>query len=196
MKKILVTSIIIGIVLIVGIATLILGLIPVNMNDKITTPNEIYVYSASTNYLANKRLEYRARSEKDSVKLNRIYYLFNQSFQQKALKALFSGELGKGLEIKHTAVSENMSKNYTNEENITVVFYYKDGIKIECEGYELTYNYAFIELTNTDERQDFVIGLSDYLSSDDDDIAYVTYRFSFHGKANVKQLYDYVFSLI
>ena len=48
MKKIIITSVVIGLVLILGISTLVLALIPTGINNKIEKPNEIYISSSLT----------------------------------------------------------------------------------------------------------------------------------------------------
>ena len=73
MKKIIITSVIVGLVLCLGIATLILGLVPVGMNDKVNVPDEVYIYCSQVYNTPSKRREYRHRDgQEDISKINKI----------------------------------------------------------------------------------------------------------------------------
>ena len=75
MKKIIITSVIVGLVLLLGISTLILGLIPVGMNDKVNVPDDVYIYCPEVYSTPSKRREYRHRDGQDDInKINKIEY--------------------------------------------------------------------------------------------------------------------------
>ena len=113
MKKIVITSVIVGFVLLLGITTLILGLVPVGRNDYVQLPNTVYVYCHKTSDFNSKKAVYKNienGNEKDVEKIYKIYNLFNSSFQQKALSALFNGQIGNGTKIVRNEIGLKMMK--------------------------------------------------------------------------------------
>jgi len=83
---VLIVVAIIGIVLLLGVTTLILGLLPVGMNEYVQLPNTVYVYCHKTSdFNAGKEIykNIEGGSNSDVEKINTIYNLFNSSFQQK-----------------------------------------------------------------------------------------------------------------
>ena len=199
MKKIIITTVAVAIILCLGISTLVMSLIPVNMNDKVAVPDEIYIYCSQTNSLANKRIELRHRDgEADINKINKIYDLFDSAFQQKALNALFKGELNYATTSDHTEVSKSISKNFSSEDKITIVFYFKDQEVLKYEDKEYKYNYLFFEISNEDSRQDVVMGVTTSVPSDESNypVENISYYYSYKSKANFAELYNYVSELV
>ena len=199
MKKIIITTVAVAIILCLGIATLVMSLIPVNMNDKVAVPDEIYIYCSQTNSLAKKRIELRHRDgEADINKINKIYDLFDSAFQQKALNALFKGELNYATTSDHTEVSKSISKNFSSEDKITIVFYFKDQEVLKYEDEEYKYNYLFFEISNEDSRQDIVMGVTTSVPSDESNypVENISYYYSYKSKANFAELYNYVSELV
>lgn len=199
MKKIIITTVAVAIILCLGIATLVMALIPVGMNDKVAVPDEIYIYTSQTNSLANKRIELRHRDgETDINKINKIYNLFDSAFQQNALSALFSGELNYTTTSDHTEVSKSISKNFSSEDKITLVFYFKNERTVKYENQEYKYKYLFFEITNENSRHDVVMGLNKSIPSDESDypVENMSYYYSYKSKANFADLYKYVSQII
>lgn len=200
MKKIIITSVIVGLVLLLGISTLILGLVPVGMNDKVNVPDEVYIYCPQVYSTPAKRREYRHRDGQDDVeKINKIYDTFIDSFSQKALAALFSGELNEGTEAYYTgAKRDSISKNFKTEGKITIVFYYKDAQVLEYENKKQEYNYLYFELDATDARNEVIMGVSEDITSDEGDYPNenISYNYCYKAKANFSELYKYVSGLV
>lgn len=199
MKKIVITTVAVAIILCLGIATLVMSLIPVCINDKVAVPDNVYIYCSQTNGLPNKRIELRYRDgEKDINRINKIYNLFDSSFQQKALNALFSGELNYSTTSDHTEISKSISKNFSSEDKITIVFYFKDKEVIKYKDKEYKYNYLFFEISNEDSRQDVVMGVNTSIPSDESNypVENISYYYSYKSKANFAELYNYVYDLV
>ncbi|MBQ9792191.1 MAG: hypothetical protein IJW32_00390 [Clostridia bacterium] len=199
MKKIIITTVAVAIILCLGIATLVMSLIPVNMNDKVAVPDDIYIYCSQTNSLAKKRIELRHRDgETDINKINKIYDLFDSAFQQKALNALFKGELNYSTTSDHTEVSKSISKNFSSEDKITIVFYFKDQEVVKYEDKEYKYNYLFFEISGEDSRQEVVMGVNTSIPSDESNypVENISYYYSYKSKANFAELYKYVSELV
>ena len=200
MKKIIITSVIVGLVLCLGIATLILGLVPVGMNDKVNVPDEVYIYCPQVYNTPSKRREYRNRDgQEDISKINKIYDTFIDSFSQKALAALFKGELNEGTEAGYTgAKRDTISKNFKTEGKITIVFRYKDAQVLKYENKKQEYNYLYFEIDATNERSEVIMGVSEDITSDEGDYPNenISYNYYYKAKANFSNLYKYVAGLV
>lgn len=200
MKKKIVISVALGVVALLAIATLILALVPVNKNTVIAKPNDVYITNKN---LVDDKTGYRGTydniqdvTQKGSVMLNDFYKAFNQSFEQNALVAMFNGQSNSGIKANYVDVagsSEKISKNYDTTEKFTVIFYYYEAQKIYVEEKDMSfeYNYLFFEVTNTDERQEIIFGVSkdDYV---DGSYSTLSYKYYFTAQANLKPVYQYI----
>ena len=199
MKKIIISTVVLALVLCIGISALVLALIPVGANDKVEVPHAIYVYNAETKTYANGRKEYSTiEGEEKQLKIkNEIYNAFNHGFQQKALAALFKGELDLGTEVDYSQSPINMSKNLNSTNKFTVVFYYKAEQKVKYNGKEFAYQYLFFEVPSNNSREDIVMGLKDKSSFPNDvGISDINYNYSLKTKANFTELYNYLSDLV
>lgn len=199
MKKIIITSVIIGLVLCLGITTLILGLVPVGMNNKVAVPDEIYIYCSEVYETPAKRRAYRYRDGQEDIdKINKIYDTFIDSFPQKALAALFSGELKDGTEAYYTGAKRDViSKNFRTEGKITIFFYYKETQILKYEDKKQEYSYLFFEIDSTDERNEVIMGVADSIGDkSDSENENVSYNYYYKAKANFSELYKYVYGLV
>ena len=200
MKKKIVISVALGVVALLAITTLILALVPVNKNTVIAKPNDVYITNKN---LVDDKTGYRGTydniqdvTQKGSVMLNDFYKAFNQSFEQNALVAMFNGQSNSGIKANYVDVagsSEKISKNYDTTEKFTVIFYYYEAQKIYVEEKDMSfeYNYLFFEVTNTDERQEIIFGVSkdDYV---DGSYSTLSYKYYFTAQANLKLVYQYI----
>lgn len=193
MKKIIITSVVIGLVLILGISTLVLALIPVGINDKIEKPNEIYITSSLTTSFPDKALTFRDRDEEDRDEISNIYSLFSHAFEQKMLSALFNKELNKGIDASYSKKSDYLSKNTSTEDKITVVFKYTNSQPITAGEKSSTYKYLFFEITPKNERAEVVMGVSSNITISNTSYYY---NYSLVGKANFSEMIKHVNSLI
>lgn len=199
MKKIIISTVVLALVLCLGISALVLALIPVGANDKVQVPHAVYIYNAETQNHPMKRISYANidGQEEQLKKLNKIYNAFNHGFQQKALSALFNGELDLGTEVNYSKSLETMSKNYKETNKFTVVFYYKDKQMIKYDGKEYGYNYLFFEVSSKNERAEVIMGLNTTLSSDEGSgIETINYNYYLKTKANFVELYNYLSDLV
>jgi len=199
MKKVIISTVVVVLLLAVGITTLVLGLIPVGMNDVINMPDKVYIYCENTKDLPDKRLSLKSREENDLKKISNIYTTFNRCFQQKALKALFNNEFGKGIDSNYNEVSQNLSKNFDSSTKFTVVFCFKDGNEqtIKADNKTYKYNRVYFELTNDGTWQDVVMAVTkESNTSDSSSISRISYNYYYSSKANFKELYDYVKNLV
>lgn len=195
MKKIIISSVAIALVLCFGIFTLVMALIPVGFNDIVEKPSEVYIYSSKTSSLPISRLTLRSMEENDVAKINKIYDLFNDGFKQNALSALFKGELKDKNETKYVKSSNNIiSKNKNSEDKFTVVFYYKDGLTVECENNKYKYYYVSFEVNSTNKRDLTVMAINNQISSDS--MSTISYDYSFEAKINLNSLYNYLVELV
>ena len=199
MKKIIITSVIVGLVLLLGISTLILGLIPVGMNDNVNVPDNVYIYCTEFYNTAEKKLTLKHRNENELKKINKLYDTFINCFPQKALAALFSGELNEGVEACYTgAKRDTISKNFKTEGKITIVFHYKEAQELKYNNTKEEYNYLFFEIDATNERSEVVMGVSEDITSDEGDYPNenISYNYYYKAKANFSNLYKYVAGLV
>ncbi len=197
MKKIIISSIAIGLALCFGIFALVMSLIPVGYNDIVEKPNEVWIYTSKTSEanLPNSRYTLRSMDENDVEKINRIYDLFNEGFKQNALSALFKGELKDKNEAKYVKSSNNIiNKNKNSEDKFTVVFYYVDSLIIEANGKKDSYNYIAFEVDSTNERDLTVMAVTKNMSSDS--MSTISYDYSFEAKINLNSLYNYLTDLV
>ena len=190
MKKIIIGSISIGLILIIGIATAILAIVPTGLNNVIDKPNEVTIVYSKTKDLSPEALTYRDRDSKDADVISNIYSIFCHAFEQKTLSAIFNGEINKNIEEHYLDKgSESVKSNSTSEDKITICFKYTNKHKIK--GFE--YKYLFFEITNSNERQENVFGVSSSFSVDN---SYYSYNYYYSGKSNFSKLFNYIESLV
>lgn len=198
MKKKIIISVSLGIVALLAIATLILALVPVNKNTVIAKPNSIYITNQNTKEFGGHCAYDNIQdiTQNGSAMLNDFYKAFNESFEQKALVAMFTNQSNSGIKANYVDVagsSEKISKNYDTTEKFTVIFYYYEAQKIYVEEKDMSfeYNYLFFEVTNTDERQEIIFGVSkdDYV---DGSYSTLSYKYYFTAQANLKPVYQYI----
>ena len=199
MKKVIICSVSIGLVLIIGVAALVLALIPVNKNTLIDLPNKIYIMNELTkNNYEEAAYVLNDKKEKEVDMLESIYRAFNDGFGQRLLTAIFRGEVNDKIEANYdrpTGTANRISKNLSSDEKFTVVFYYNTPRTIEVEGRDpYEYQYLFFEVDNSDEFAYKTIGVSASASLGTSP-SYLTYNYSYSAKVNLKGVYDYIWSL-
>jgi hypothetical protein len=180
-------------VLLIGITTLVLALIPIGINDKIARPNEIYICSSQTKDFPHGSLTYLDIDEDERDEISNIYSKFSHSFEQNLLSAIFRGEVNSEIGTNYNRVSNYIGKNTSNEDKITIVFKYKQSQKIHVEEKSTTYNSIIFEITSKDERVDVVMGVSSNLNIENSTFYY---NYSYVAKANFAGLYNFVVDLI
>ena len=179
MKKVIICSVSIGLVLVLGVAALILALIPVNRNSIIEKPNEIYIINDTTwdnsNNESSKAFELRdyreVNGEKvDEERIDEVFRLFNAGFGQNALTALFRGELNDRMTSEHRDSSNtgSMQKNTSSTTAFSVFFYYRDTKTMVLDGEEFEYNWLFFEVSEDDEFSYKVFGVRNHTSTTSD----------------------------
>ena len=215
MKKVIICSVSIGLVLVLGVAALILALIPVNRNSIIEKPNEIYIINDTTWDNSNESSkafvlrDYReVNGEKvDEERIDEVFRLFNTGFGQNALTALFKGELNDRMTSEHRDSSNtgSMTKNTTSTTAFSVFFYYRDTKTMVLDGEEFEYNWLFFEVSEDDEFSYKVFGVrnhtsttSDFLTSSSSrpSLSSITFNYNYNAKANFSELYDYILELV
>ena len=199
MKKKIIISVSLGIVALLAIATLILALVPVNKNTVITKPNSIYITNQNTKEFGGNCAYDNIQdvTQNGSAMLNDFYKAFNESFEQKALVAMFTNQSNSGIKANYVDVagsSEKISKNYDTTEKFTVIFQYNENQTIYVEEKELSfeYNYLFFEVTNADERQEVTFGVMKDNYSLDGSYTSLSYKYYFTAQANLKPVYQYI----
>ena len=220
MKKVIICSVSIGLVLVLGVAALILALIPVNRNSIIEKPNAIYIINDTTwkksndNSKAYVLQDYRENIEgekTDVEKIDEIFRLFNTGFGQNALTALFKGELNDRMTSEHRDSSNtgSMTKNTTSTTAFSVFFYYRDTKTMILDDEEFQYNWLFFEVTENDEFSYKVFGVRNHTSTTTDFLTSSTsstsstassspiaFSYNYNAKANFNGLYDYLVELV
>lgn len=194
MKKIIITSIVVALVLIIGITTLTLALIPVGINNNIERPNEIYICSTDTKAFPYSTLAYLDIDDEEKDEITNIYSKFSHAFEQNLLSAIFKGETKDEMTTNYHKISNSISKNTSKEDVITIIFKYNEKQTIKVEGREpATYDSILFEITPNDERVNVEIG-----ARTDTNIENSTfyYNYSYNAKANFCDLYEYVKYLI
>ena len=199
MKKVIICSVSIGLVLVLGVAALILALIPVNRNSIIEKPNAIYIINDTTweNSIDNSKAyvlqDYRENIEgekTDVEKIDEIFRLFNTGFGQNALTALFKGELNDRMTSEHRDSSNtgSMTKNTTSTTAFSVFFYYRDTKTMILDDEEFQYNWLFFEVTENDEFSYKVFGVRNHTSTTSDFLTSsswpITFSYNYNAKAN------------
>ncbi len=199
MKKKIIISVSLGIVALLAIATLILALVPVNKNTVITKPNSIYITNQNTKEFGGNCAYDNIQdvTQNGSAMLNDFYKAFNESFEQKALVAMFTDQSNSGIKANYADVagsSKKISKNYDSTEKFTVIFQYNDNQTIYVEEKDLSfeYNYLFFEVTNADERQEVTFGVMKDNYSLDGSYTSLSYKYYFTAQANLKPVYQYI----
>ena len=212
MKKVIICSVSIGLVLVLGVAALILALIPVNRNSIIEKPNEIYIInktiweSENTHDPSNAYVlrDYReVNGEKtDEERIDEVFRLFNAGFGQNALTALFRGELNDRMTSEHRDSSNtgSMQKNTSSTTAFSVFFYYRDTKTMVLDGEEFEYNWLFFEVSEDDEFSYKVFGVRNHTSTTSDFLTSssspVTFNYNYNAKADFSELYDYILELV
>ena len=199
MKKKIIISVSLGIVALLAIATLILALVPVNKNTVIAKPNSIYITNQNTKEFGGNCAYDNIQdiTQNGSAMLNDFYKAFNESFEQKALVAMFTNQSNSGIKANYVDVagsSEKISKNYDTTEKFTVIFQYNENQTIYVEEKDLSfeYNYLFFEVTNADERQEVTFGVMKDNYSLDGSYTSLSYKYYFTAQANLKPVYQYI----
>lgn len=211
MKKVIICSVSIGLVLVLGIAALILALIPVNRNSIIEKPNAIYIINDTTwdnsNDISKAYVlqDYRENIEgekTDVEKIDEIFRLFNTGFGQNALTALFKGEINDRMTSEHRDSSNtgSMTKNTSSTTAFSVFFYYRDTKTMILDDEEFQYNWLFFEITENDEFSYKVFGVRNHTSTTSDFLTSssspITFSYNYNAKANFNGLYDYLLELV
>ena len=211
MKKVIICSVSIGLVLVLGVAALILALIPVNRNSIIEKPNAIYIINDTTwdnsidiskAYVLQDYRENIEGEKTDVKKIDEIFRLFNTGFGQNALTALFKGELNDRMTSEHRDSSNtgSMTKNTTSTTAFSVFFYYRDTKTMILEDEEFQYNWLFFEVTENDEFSYKVFGVRNHTSTTSDFLTSssspITFSYNYNAKANFNGLYDYLLELV
>ena len=211
MKKVIICSVSIGLVLVLGVAALILALIPVNRNSIIEKPNAIYIINDTTwdnsNDISKAYVlqDYRENIEgekTDVKKIDEIFRLFNTGFGQNALTALFKGELNDRMTSEHRDSSNtgSMQKNTKSTTAFSVFFYYRDTKTMVLDGEEFEYNWLFFEVSEDDEFSYKVFGVRNHTSTTSDFLSSstspVTFNYNYNAKVNFSELYDYILELV
>ena len=213
MKKVIICSVSIGLVLVLGVAALILALIPVNRNSIIEKPNEIYIINKtireSENTLDPSKAyvlrDYRENingEKTDEERIDEVFRLFNAGFGQNALTALFRGELSDRMTSEHRDSSNtgSMQKNTSSTTAFSVFFYYRDTKTMVLDGEEFEYNWLFFEVSEDDEFSYKVFGVRNHTSTTSDFLSSssspVTFNYNYNAKANFSELYDYILELV
>lgn len=200
MKKVIICSVSIGLVLIIGVAALVLALIPVNKNTIIDLPNRIYIMNQLTEENDNEYAAYYLddKKEKEVDMLESIYRAFNDGFGQRLLTAIFRGEVNDKIEANYdrpTGTTNRISKNLSSDDKFTIVFYYNTPRTIEVEGRDpYEYQYLFFEIDSSDDFAYKTIGVSSSASLGTSP-SYLTYNYSYSAKVNLKSVYDYIWDL-
>ena len=202
MKKIIICSISIGLVLILGVSALVLALIPVGQNNLIDAPNKIYFFNKNTkdNYEENSYIVKDFGNDKEKEIIAKTYKLLNQGFGQKALTALFKGEINDKIETvydKPTGASNSMSKNTDKTDRVTILFYYNEEKTIKCGDKEYKYQYLFFELDSSTGSISKTFGVRDTLTLSSDSYVSSTfsYDYSYVSKVNTTALFEYISSI-
>ena len=210
MKKVIICSVSIGLVLVLGVAALILALIPVNRNSIIEKPNEIYIINKTTYEESrdeSKAFVLRDYKETNGVKtdeerIDEVFRLFNAGFGQNALTALFRGELNDRMTSEHRDSSNtgSMQKNTSSTTAFSVFFYYRDTKTMVLDGEEFEYNWLFFEVSEDDEFSYKVFGVRNHTSTTSDFLSSstspVTFNYNYNAKVNFSELYDYILELV
>ena len=190
MKKIIIGSIVTGLILVIGITTIVLALVPTGMNYVIQRPNEIVIVYSKTKDFSPDALVYRDRNEEDAIVISNFYSTFCHAFEQKTLSAIFNGELNKGLEENYLDKGSNYVNINSNEENkITICFKYSSKQKIK--NYE--YDKLFFEISNKNAREDIIFGVGSSFSVSN---SHAYYNYYYKGKANFHNLFNFIENLV
>lgn len=200
--KYIVSISLVVLIMTLGIITLIMGIVPVGGNDAINLPDQVYIYS---NWYGTENGKLRLRrgegeeNKAETERINQIFNLLNDGFKQKALSALFRGELGKGLEYNKDGAG-SINKYKDDENNITIMFVYSSSNEQLADKNDITSNYRYLCFTvnNSTEWKDITFGLGVDYNTEDDESSKPEYYYSrnFSGKMDTSELYKYVYSLI
>lgn len=210
MKKVIICSISIGLVLLLGITALVLALIPVNKNSVIEKPNAVYIINDVTWDTTQKYydlMDYKDDgngNKKDQPKIDEIFRLFNSSFGQNALTALFRGQLNEKMEQNYSSSNKtDINKNSSSTTAFTVYFQYKEMRKIVVDGKEYEYNILFFEVAENDSFE--IKNFGTIKVSDSDPYAppstltsstNTSYKSYYTARADFSKLYDYINEIV
>lgn len=200
MKKIIISTVSIGIVLIVGLTALIMSLVPVGKNDFVLKPTAVYLLNTTTQKdTSYEGVRFKSNSpcyESDIEEINKIYKVFNECFTQKALTALFREELNDKVETHYekSIGTENYIRRDGDSTHLTFVFAYDESQKIKVGDKEYDYKYLFFQIDNSTERKEIVFGVSSSATFSSSSSSYFSYSYWFTAKMNTTKLYDYIAS--
>lgn len=213
MKKVIVTTISITLVLVLAIGSLVLALIPVNKNNTIAKPDEIYIMNKITsdntnNKFADKSLHFKySRNDVSAQTIDSFYDVFNSSFGQNLLLAILRGELGDGLIAEKYADGNystgSISKNYSTNNAFTVVFRYNEDKNLKYNDTNQKYNYLFFEVKNEDYKTSVSFGVSYFdhtknngsLVSNNTSYSSFSYTYKYSAKINTFDMYNFLTNL-
>lgn len=197
MKKIIICTVSIGLVLVVGLTALIMALVPVGQNNFIVKPTTIYFLNETTKKNDSEWCKFRSNySQDEKDKLNELYRVFNEGFSQKALTALFKGELNDRVETHYekSVGTENYVRRNGDSTHLTLVFEYSEEQTIKVDDRSYNYKYLFFQIDNSTERVEYLFGVSNSVSLDSSS-NYLSYNYWFTTKMNATKLYDHIASL-
>ncbi len=199
MKKIIICTVSIGLVLVVGLTALIMALVPVGQNNFVVKPTNIYLYNTNTTDDDSKRVTLLTDNpfEDNTQAINAIYKVFNESFSQKALTALFKGELGDKVEThyENSAGATNYVARTGDSTKLTIVFDYSSNLQtIKVGDKEFEYKYLFFQINDSTERSEVIFGVNDKnidSSFENKGTSNLSYKYWFTAKMDMTKLYDY-----
>lgn len=199
MKKVIICTVSIVLVVVVGLTALIMSLISVGENNFITKPTAIYLLNATTSDNGETGVFFDPNSPLSSAsnkaEIDKIYNAFNEGFSQKALNALFKGELNDKVKTHYesSVATEKYIKRDGDSTHLTLVFYYEETQKITANNKTYEYNYLFFQIDSSSERNEVVFGVSKTVSFSSTSSP-LSYNYWFTAKTNTSKLYDYIAS--
>lgn len=200
MKKIIICTVSIVLVLVVGLTALIMSLISVGENNFIEKPTAIYLLNTTTTENKDEGVCFDPPKgllswEDEEKEINNIYNAFNEGFSQKALNALFRGEINDKVETHYekSIETEKYIKKDGDSTHLTLVFYYDEVKEIKVNNTIYQYQYLFFQIDNSSERKEVVFGVSKDVSFSSSSTN-LSYNYWFTAKTNTSKLYDYIAS--
>ena len=197
MKKIIICTVSIGLVLVVGLTALIMALVPVGQNNFIVKPTNVYFLNETTKKNGDEWCKFRSNySTDEKEKLDELYRIFNEGFSQKALTAIFKGELNDKVETHYekSVGTENYVRRDGDSTHLTIVFEYAEEQTIKADDRSYNYKYLFFQISNSTERVEYLFGVSNSVSLESSS-RYLSYNYWFTTKMNATKLYDHIAEL-
>ena len=194
MKRIIILTVSLCLVGALALTTILMAVIPVGKVVNIAMPDaKVYVSTSKTKDLQPYGcLTLRgkdAANQNDQETIENIWKAFQESSKQKALTALFNGNLAEGIKFETLTTSKTFNRKQTAENKAKVVFEYSEAQEIpEVEG--KTYKLIYFEIEDLDERTELVVYLGDWNYSND-----ITVRHSYTMNGNFADLYDLLINL-